>query len=97
MPGTGTPVQIGDKASLIPSYDLANRSFTVQLVVEGQGTITLGDKPWWLSHTDDVLDHIDEFLSEAGHEGLTANQAAQLAQELIIAKAAAWQDDLRHP
>ncbi|MGW0572949.1 hypothetical protein [Streptomyces tauricus] len=76
------PLQLNDTTQLKAVFDPANRCFSAQLWKDGAPTGMLGQ----FTHPDDVLDAVDEFLTEHSESPLTESQMGQFGGMLIMAK-----------
>ncbi|CAM5703405.1 hypothetical protein SALBM311S_00628 [Streptomyces alboniger] len=79
------PLQLNDTTQLKAVFDPALRYFSAQLWNGGEPAGLLGTVGQF-THPDDVLDAVDEFLTEHGESPLTESQMGQFAGMLIMAK-----------
>ena len=79
------PLQLNDTTQLKAVFDPALRYFSVQLWKDGEPAGLLG-MVGQFTHPDDVLDAVDEFLTEKGESPLTEQQMARFGGMLITAK-----------
>ncbi|MFC8670962.1 MULTISPECIES: hypothetical protein [Streptomyces] len=79
------PLQLNDTTQLKAVFDPALRCFSAQLWKGGEpvGLLGLVDQ---FTHPDDVLDAVDEFLTEHDESPLTEQQMGRFGGMLIMAK-----------
>ncbi|MEU1259365.1 hypothetical protein ABZ445_39405 [Streptomyces chartreusis] len=79
------PLQLNDTTQLKAVFDPALRCFSAQLWKDGEPAGLLG-LVGEFTHPDDVLDAVDEFLTEKGESPLTEQQMGRFGGMLITAK-----------
>ncbi|MEU6379618.1 hypothetical protein [Streptomyces sp. NPDC046909] len=79
------PLQLNETTELKAVFDPALRCFSAQLWKDGDPAGLLG-LVGEFTHPDDVLDAVDEFLTERGESPLTESQMGQFGGMLIMAK-----------
>ncbi|MFF0133286.1 hypothetical protein ACFYTG_47760 [Streptomyces mirabilis] len=79
------PLQLNDTTQLKAVFDPALRCFSAQLWKDGDPAGLLG-LVGEFTHPDDVLDAVDEFLTEYGESPLTEEQMGRFGGMLIMAK-----------
>ncbi|MFG2785719.1 hypothetical protein ACGFY7_48870 [Streptomyces prunicolor] len=79
------PLQLNDTTQLKAIFDPVLRCFSAQLWRGGEPAGLLG-LVGQFTHPDDVLDAVDEFLTEQGESPLTEQQTGRFAGMLIMAK-----------
>ncbi|WP_037620194.1 hypothetical protein [Streptomyces aureus] len=79
------PLQLNDTTQLKAVFDPALRCFSAQLWKDGEPAGLLG-LVGQFTHPDDVLDAVDEFLTEQGESPLTEQQMGLFGGMLIMAK-----------
>ncbi|MET7783863.1 hypothetical protein ABZU94_32270 [Streptomyces mirabilis] len=79
------PLQLNDTTQLKAVFDPALRCFSAQLWKDGDPAGLLG-LVGEFTHPDDVLDAVDEFLTEHGESPLTEEQVGRFGGMLIMAK-----------
>jgi hypothetical protein len=81
----GNAIDLDETTRIVPVFDPVLCTLSVQLWKSGEpaGIHGLVED---LTHPDDVLDTIDEFLEQFGVRALTEHEIDVLARELIMAK-----------
>ncbi|MFE9883345.1 hypothetical protein [Streptomyces sp. NPDC005784] len=79
------PLQLNDTTELKAVFDPALRCFSAQLWKDGDPAGLLG-LVGQFTHPDDVLDAVDDFLTEQGENPLTEQQLGRFGGMLIMAK-----------
>ncbi|MDQ0765658.1 hypothetical protein [Streptomyces canus] len=95
-----SPIRLNETTELKAVFDPVFRSFSAQLWRDGSPAGLLG-MAGEFTHPDDVLDAVDEFLTERGESELTEEQMTRFGGTLIMAKggpdAAMLQMAIEHP
>ena len=80
-----SPLRLNETTELKAVFDPVFRSFSVQLWRDGSPAGLLG-LAGEFTHPDDVLDEVDDFLTEHDESELTEEQMARFGGMLIMAK-----------
>ena len=80
-----SPLRLDETTELKAVFDPVFRSFSAQLWKDGSPAGLLG-MAGEFTHPDDVLDAVDDFLTEHDESELTEEQMARLGGMLIMAK-----------
>ena len=80
-----SPIRLSETTELKAVFDPVFRSFSAQLWKDGSPAGLLG-MAGEFTHPDDVLDVVDDFLTEHGESPLTEEQMTRFGGTLIMAK-----------